>query len=392
MIGVRSGHRVEAIGRDRIVSERRSAKAPIRHFDLMLLLSVAGLSVIGALAVYATTRARQEQFGEDPALFLKRHIVYLAAAFFVFLGLLFFDYRQLRGFSLVLYGGVVLMLLIVLTPIGTQVAGAQRWIDLGVFQIQPAELAKMALIVMLAALYTQDRPEMTPDAKVLIGVGLTALLAVVIFVQPDLGTLMVLPAILFSVLLISGTRLRWLLALLMAGVVIFFLILNLGLIRDYQIDRLRAFMDPESDSQRAGYNLQQSLFAVGSGGLNGKGLFEGTQTNLDFVPEQHTDFVFTAIGEEGGFIGGLVVLGLFALLLWRALRIAMLSKDLFGTLLAAGIAGMLAFQVFVNVGMTIGLMPITGIPLPFLSYGGSSLIVNFSAVAVLMNIHMRRFV
>lgn len=385
------GHRVETLGRDRIVSERLSAKAPIRHLDFSLILSALALSAIGAIAIYSATRARQVEFGLDPRHFLKRQLVHLSVAAVVFLLLLLFDYRQLRGLAPIFYGGTLLSLLLVLSPLGERVAGAQRWIDVGIFQIQPSELAKLALIVSLAALFAEEK-ELHAESRLPIALGMTAIPAVLIFVQPDLGTLLVLPAVLFAVLLIAGMRLRWLLVLALAGVVTFVVILNLGLIKDYQLARLTAFMDPQSDPTSAGYNLEQSKIAIGSGGFSGRGLFKGTQTNLDYVPEQHTDFIFTAIGEEKGFLGAMTVLGLFAFLFWRVSRIAMISKDSFGALLATGIGAMLAFQVFVNIGMTIGIMPITGIPLPFVSFGGSSLIVNFAAVGILMNVHMRRFV
>jgi rod shape determining protein RodA len=220
--------------------------------------------------------------------------------------------------------------------------------------------------------------------------GRMVLPALLIFLQPDLGTMMVLPAIAFAVLLVAGVKARWLALVTGAGVLAFVLMTHLGIVQQYQVERLTGFLDP-AESSRAGYNLTQSKLAVGSGGVAGRGLFQGTQTNLDFVPEQHTDFIFTAIAEETGFLGSALLIGLYAALVWRGLRIAMLSKDRFGTLLAAGVTGMLAFQVFVNIGMTVGIMPITGIPLPLVSYGGSSLIATFASIGLLMNVHMRRF-
>lgn len=391
MLGSRAARRIEVIGRDRIVSERLSAKAPVRHFDFQLFIAMLGLSVVGVAAVYSSTQARAALNGDDPGLLMRRQLIYLAVAGVIFIGTLLFDYRQLRGLSPVLYAGAILLLILVLTPLGRTVSGAQRWIGLGFFQIQPSEIAKLASIILLAALFSEDRAESLPDARLPTALGLTLFPALLIFVQPDLGTLLVLPAVLFAMLLVAGIKVRWLILMILGGIIAFVLILNLGLIREYQLDRLTAFMDPRSDPQRAGYNLDQSKIAVGSGGMTGKGYLKGSQTNLDYVPEQHTDFIFTAIAEEKGFVGAMTVLGLFALLLWRTLRIAMLSRDPFGTLLAAGIAAMISFQLFVNIGMTVGIMPITGIPLPFVSYGGSSLITNYAAVGILMNIHMRRF-
>jgi rod shape determining protein RodA len=211
-------------------------------------------------------------------------------------------------------------------------------------------------------------------------------------VQPDLGTMMVFVALLGVMLLVGGAKIRHLLALAVLGVLGIGFIVQAGMLEDYQIQRITAFLDPTPDVQSEGYNLAQSEIAIGSGGMSGKGI-EGknTQTSLDFIPEQHTDFIFTAVGEQLGFVGSATLLGLFAFLLWRALRIAAMARDLFGTLIAAGIAGYWGFQLFINMGMTMGIMPITGIPLPFISYGGSSLITNFMAVGLLLNIHMRRF-
>jgi rod shape determining protein RodA len=213
-----------------------------------------------------------------------------------------------------------------------------------------------------------------------------------IFLEPDLGTMMVVVALLGAILLVAGARTRHFLVLALGGIVALLVAMQMSLVQDYQIDRITAFLDPQPDVRSEGYNLTQSKIAIGSGGMRGKGLRgKNTQTTLAFVPEQETDFIFTAVGEQLGFVGSATLLGLFALLIWRALRIAAMSRDLFGTLIATGIAALWAFQMFVSVGMTMGIMPITGIPLPFMSYGGSSLLTNFAAVGLLLNIHMRRF-
>jgi rod shape determining protein RodA len=211
-----------------------------------------------------------------------------------------------------------------------------------------------------------------------------------VFLQPDVGTTIVLAAILVGVLVVAGARLRHLLALGLSALVLLFGAFQLGVVKQYQLERITAFLDPEDAPAAALYNREQAEIAVGSGGLTGRGYLRGTQTNLDFVPEQHTDFIFTVVGEEFGFVGSVGLLGLYALLIWRAVRIALLAKDAFGTYVAAGIAAMLALQMFVNVGMVVGIMPITGIPLPFVSYGGSSMLASSVAVGLLLNIHMRR--
>ncbi|MEO7804604.1 MAG: rod shape-determining protein RodA [Actinomycetota bacterium] len=361
--------------------------------DLTLLACALSLSVLGAVFIGSASEARLVAEGQDPALLFKRQIIFLCIALGVFVATTLIDYRQGRAAAPVVYGVAILLLLVVLTPLGHTALGAQRWINLGAFQVQPSELMKVVLIICLSAALATERAiaEQGPR-KIALGLGIVAFPALLIFRQPDLGTVMVLLAIVFALLLISGAQMRWLALAVVAGIAMLALAVQIGVLKEYQIARLESFLDANKGSSSANYNLAQSKIAIGSGGLTGKGIGKGTQTNLKYVPSQHTDFVFTAIGEEWGFVGGSLVLGLFALLLWRALRIALLSKDLLGTLMASGVAAMFAFQIFVNIGMTMGIMPITGIPLPFVSYGGSSLITNFTAVGILMNIHMRRFV
>ncbi|MCA1840597.1 MAG: rod shape-determining protein RodA [Actinomycetota bacterium] len=379
------------LGRQGIKTQRLSAKAPVRHIDLALLLTTIGLTICGAYAVNSASQPRLRAIGSDPHFFLKRQLIYVALASIVFLVTLLFDYRQARALGPIVFGLNLLLLVVVLTPLGHSALGAQRWIDLGVLQVQPSELMKVILIGTLASLFIVESYPREGLVRVLFAMVITVVPAFLIFLQPDLGTVMVLFAIVFAMLLVSGTRIRWLLLVLVAGVMALGLALQVGVLKDYQVARLTAFLDSSSDPQRAGFNLAQSKIAIGSGGLTGKGSQASSQTNLAYVPQQHTDFIFTAIGEQRGFLGAIVVIGLFALLLWRSIRIAFVSKDLFGTMLASGIAAMFAFQVFVNIGMTVGIMPITGIPLPFVSYGGSSLITSYVAVGLLMNVHMRRF-
>jgi len=370
---------------------RLSSKAPIRHLDISLIPTVFLLTLAGCLAIRSASSRLLQAKGVDPNYFLKHQLIYLALASVAFLMSLLFDYRQLRDYAPILYGAGVLLLLVVLTPLGHSQLGAQRWINFGVLQVQPAEIMKVCTVAFLAAFLARQRT-MHGFKEVVVTLGLVSLPAMLVYVQPDFGTAMVFFAVSFAILLVSGVQVRWLAAVIVLGIAIFGLALHLGVLKDYQVARLTAFLDSSSNSQQAGFNLAQSKIAIGSGGLSGKGIGRGSQTNLSYVPQQHTDFIFTAIGEEQGFMGAVAILGLFAILLWRALRIAMLSKDQFGTLLAAGVATMFAFQFFVNVGMTIGILPITGIPLPFVSYGGSSLITSYVGVGILMNVHMRRFV
>ena len=384
------GETVDQIGSEPI-SARMARKAPLRHLDPTLLLVTMLLTAFGAVMILSATQHKQETAGLDTTLFLDRQLMYVVAATIVLFLVSFFDYRHFRAFAAILYGGVLLALVAVISPLGEVVQGSQRWIDFGVFQMQPSEMAKVVVIVALAAYFSGLKGQMRAR-DVAAAVVMVALPCVLIYVQPDLGTMMVFVALLGVMLLVGGAKIRHLLALAVLGALGVVFIVQAGMLEDYQIQRITAFLDPTPDVQSEGYNLAQSEIAIGSGGMSGKGL-EGknTQTSLDFIPEQHTDFIFTAVGEQLGFVGSATLLGLFAFLLWRALRIAAMARDLFGTLIAAGIAGYWGFQLFINMGMTMGIMPITGIPLPFISYGGSSLITNFMAVGLLLNIHMRRF-
>ncbi len=384
------GEAVDRIGGEPI-SARMARKAPLRHLDPTLLLVTLLLTAFGAVMILSATQHKQETAGLDPTLFLDRQLAYVVAATIVLFAVSFFDYRHFKAFAPILYAGVMLALVAVITPLGQEVQGSQRWIDFGVFQMQPSEMAKVVVVVTLAAYFAARKGQLRVR-DVAAAVGIVALPCLLIYVQPDLGTMMVFVALLGVMLLVGGAKVRHLLALAVIGVVGVGVVVQAGLLEDYQIRRITAFLDPTPDLQSEGYNLAQSEIAIGSGGMSGKGL-EGknTQTSLDFIPEQHTDFIFTAVGEQLGFVGSATLLALFGFLLWRALRIAAMSRDLFGTLIAAGIAGYWGFQLFINMGMTMGIMPITGIPLPFISYGGSSLITNFMAVGLLLNIHMRRF-
>lgn len=383
------GEAVDRIGGEPI-SARMARRAPVRHLDPSLLLVTLLLSAYGAIMVQSTTASSESTLLADPNAFVKRQLAYLVAGVIVLLAVALFDYRHVGGLAAPLYGATILALILVLV-IGDSAKGATRWINLGAFQAQPSELAKLAVIVAIAAYLAQRKGEVRgPD--VVVCLGLVALPAGLIYLQPDLGTMMVFVGLLGALLLVGGARLRHFVALGVMGLVAVVFVLQAGLLKDYQVQRLTSFLDPNPDVQSVGYNLTQSKIAIGSGGMRGQGLGgKNTQTALDFVPEQHTDFIFTAVGEQLGFVGSATLLGLFAFLLWRALRIATVSRDLFGTLMAAGIVALWSFQLFVNVGMTMGIMPITGIPLPFISYGGSSLITNFIAVGLLLNIHMRRF-
>jgi rod shape determining protein RodA len=369
-------------------------RRPVRHIDWVLLLLTAALVVAGMFLLYSATASTLRGDGLDPLLRVKKQAITAVIGLGIMVVIASFDYRFFKVYAGFIYIATIASLLLVRVPgLGaTDATGtAQRWFEIAGFQLSPAEAAKLAVIVMLGAILSEIRtPEPTISDIVRILV-IAAIPLVLVFIGPDIGTSLTITAIVVGMLVVAGTKLKHLLVLTVAGLAMIFLAFQLGVIKDFQTDRLLAFLDRATVSEDARYNLEQSEIAVGAGGLTGVGYGNGTQTNLDYVPEQHTDFIFTVAGEEFGFVGAMFVLLLYALILWQAIRIAALSKDPFGTLVAAGIASMFAIQMFVNIGMVIGIMPITGIPLPFLSYGGSSLLVSFAAIGMLESIHMRRF-
>jgi len=366
-------------------------RRPLRHLDPVLIVTSIALAVVGVLMVYSATHRSLLAQHVDPTVYLKKQLVFLVLGAAVAILASSFDYRFMKVYAGMLYVASLVLLVLVRTPLGVTVKGSQRWFSLLGFQFAPSEFAKLALIVMLAAFISELRSSERTLEDVYRATAIAAVPGALVFLQPDLGTSIVLAAILLGVLIVAGARVRHLGVLALTATVLMFGAFQLHVVKEYQVARLTAWLDANSDPNGTGYNKLQSEIAIGSGGLTGRGYLKGPQTNLDFVPEQHTDFIFTVVGEEFGFAGAMVLLFLFAIVIWRAFRIALLSKDLFGTYLAAGIGSMFAVQMFVNVGMTLGIMPITGIPLPFVSYGGTSLLTNGIAIGILLNVHMRRF-
>ncbi len=361
----------------------------LRRLDWGLVLPVLALGVISALMVYSATRAGHRG---DPEAFLKKHLLNLGIGAVLYAVVASFDYRLLRAYAPILYGLSLIGLIAVLTPRGETINGSHSWIVIGGgFQEQPSEFAKVGLVVLLAMILAEPRDgEVGPGRKdILIALTLAGVPAALIMLQPDLGTTMVLCAILMGMLAISGVAKRWTLGLVLAGVGTAVAAVALGLLEDYQIARFTAFVDPTADPRGAGYNANQAKIAVGSGGLLGKGLFQGEQTTGQFVPEQQTDFIFTVAGEELGFLGSLVIVALIGVILYRGLRIAVHASDQFGTLVAAGVVCWLGFQTFENIGMCLGIMPITGLPLPLVSYGGSATFATMIAFGLLQGVHSR---
>jgi rod shape determining protein RodA len=366
-------------------------RRPIRHLDPVLLVTPMLLSVVGLFLVYSATHRSLDALGLDPGQFVKKQFTALVLGFVMLVVVAAFDYRFYKVYAGFIYAGAVVALVLVQTPLGASPSGAQRWFTFGGFQLSPSEFAKIALALMLGAVLSELRTSEPTLTDVLRVTMIAAVPMGLVFIQPDIGTTIVLVAIVGGVLVVAGTRPKHLAVLAVTALILLFGAFQLNVIKGYQLDRIHAFLDSSNDAQGANYNRNQAEIAIGSGGLVGQGYLNGRLTNLDFVPEQHTDFIFTVAGEEFGFAGAALLLALFAILMWRAIRISFLSKDAFGTYVAAGIAAMFAIQMFVNVGMVVGIMPITGIPLPFVSYGGSSMLANFIAVGLLLNIHMRRF-
>ena len=368
-------------------ASRYDAAAPVHHFDYVLVGAVVVLCAIGLVAIWSSSHNR---IPGDPLYFVKRQVLFLVLGGAAMIGVMAVDYRRFRDHSLLFYLGTVVVLMSVLSPLGSNIKGNQAWIQLpGGFTFQPSELAKFGIIVALAGYCNQYRGEL--DAWRLATVlGFAAVPLGLVMLQPDFGTLMVLMVIIVGLLVVAGVTGRQMAVLFLLAATGVFMMVSVGLVKQYQIDRLN-FLDRENTAQSSGYNQDQSVQAIANGRLFGEGIGKGASTQGSFVPEQHTDFIFTEVGEETGFVGSALVLALFGIVMWRTWRSARLSRDFFGALVCVGVLAMLAFQVFENVGMTVGIMPVTGIPLPFMSYGGSSMIASLACIGLVANINMRRF-
>ncbi|AUA13853.1 rod shape-determining protein RodA [Streptomyces samsunensis] len=367
----------------------------VRRLDWVLLLTALALSAVGGALVYSATRNRTELNQGDPYYFLVRHALNTGIGLVLAIGTIWLGHRTLRGAVPVLYGLSVVLVLAVLTPLGSTINGAHAWIVIGGgFSIQPGEFAKITIILgmaMLLAARVDAGDRLNPDHRTVVqALGLAALPIAIVLLMPDLGSVMVMAVIVLAVLLASGASNRWIAGLILTAVVGALLIWQLHILDQYQIDRFAAFANPALDPAGVGYNTNQARIAIGSGGLTGKGLFHGTQTTGQFVPEQQTDFVFTVAGEELGFLGAGLIILLLGVVLWRACRIARDTTELYGTVVAAGIIAWFAFQAFENIGMTLGIMPVAGLPLPFVSYGGSSMFAVWIAIGLLQSIRVQR--
>ncbi|GGS45216.1 MULTISPECIES: rod shape-determining protein RodA [Streptomyces] len=365
-----------------------------RRLDWPILFAATGLSLLGSLLVYSATRNRTELNQGDPYFFLVRHLMNLGIGIALMIGTLWLGHRALRNAVPILYGLSVLLALVVLTPLGATINGQRNWLVIGGFSLQPAEFLKVSIILGMAMLLAArvdagDKPY--PDHRTVFqSLCLAAVPILILLLMPDLGSVLAMVAIILGVLLASGASNRWVFGLLTAGVIGCIAIWQLHILDEYQINRFAAFANPDLDPAGVGYNTNQARIAIGSGGLTGAGLFHGSQTTGQFVPEQQTDFVFTVAGEELGFVGAGFIIFLLGVVLWRACRIARDSTELYGTTVAAGIVAWFAFQSFENIGMTLGIMPVTGLPLPFVSYGGSSMFAVWVAIGLLQSIRVQR--
>jgi rod shape determining protein RodA len=372
---------------------RRSRQSLVHGFDPVLTAVVGLLLFVGTLLVWAATRDWYTRNGLDGQYYLKRHIINILIGLVLAYGVTVIDYRLLRAYTPFLWGAGVLGLVIVLIPgLGAEINGAKAWIALpGGFQIQPAELAKIAIIIGMSMILSERSHDSDgPTSRdVLQALAIAAIPVALIIMQPDMGTVLIISAAVVTIIAVSGSPARWVAGLLLLAVLGGFVAVKAGVISEYQVNRLQTFVDPNADTQGAGYQLRQARITVGSGGLIGTGLFNGPQTNGRFVPEQQTDFIFTVAGEELGFIGSGAILILYLILLMRAFSIARRTNDPFGRLVCTGVISWFAFQIFENIGMTMGLMPMTGVPLPFISYGGSSMFATLIGVGLLQNVHAR---
>jgi rod shape determining protein RodA len=365
-----------------------------RNLDWVLIAAAMGIACFGLVAIASATRSAAGI--PDPLYYVKKQLLWLGLGLGEVVVILLIDYLSFARLARLIYFGNLCLLGAVLVA-GFSALGAQRWISIGPFELQPSEFAKIAIIITLASMLRGR------DGKLGSWIGLAppllhvALPMLLILRQPDLGTSLVFLAVLFGQLYVAGAPTRKLAMALTSGLgaaaAAVFLHLRYGFpipLKEYQLKRLLVFLDPQADPLRAGYHVIQSTIAIGSGRLLGKGLFAGTQSQLNFLPEQRTDFIFSVVGEELGFVGAVALLALYLVLIWRGIRVITQAKDAFGALVAAGVTTMFTFHVLVNVGMAAGIMPVTGIPLPLVSYGGSSMLASWMGIGLLLNVHLRR--
>ncbi|MDA3041444.1 MAG: FtsW/RodA/SpoVE family cell cycle protein [Actinomycetota bacterium] len=371
-------------GRGTHLLRAEPALAKLASIDWVLVIVSVVLAGVGLAAINSATQA-----APDGTAFVVKQLVFLLAGLASMFFLAFIDYREWRNFLGLLVLAAVLMLLLVLSPLGTEVKGTKGWFQFGFVSLQPAEFTKLAVIVTLAAVFT-GRHASAEAPRIAGGLILLAVFCALVLAQRETGSVLVYCFTALGIFLVAGVPIRVLLLLIASAVVVFGLAFTSGVLPAYQKDRLTTFVDPDADPRGDGYNQRQSVTAIGSGGLYGRGYLEGPQTQLGFLPEQQTDFIFASVGEENGFVGGVTIIVLEGMVLLRVFRNGQLARDGFGTLICVGVFTYLTFQTFQNVAMTVRLMPITGVPLPFVSAGGSSLLTTFAALGLVQSIAVHR--
>lgn len=385
--------RPQPSGRGAAIARRVKANAiSLRRLDLVMIGAALALSLIGAMLVWSATRSKLLDADDDPNSFLTKHMLNLVIGLALGWGVAKVDYRTLRAYTPLVYAVVITALLVVITPIGTTVNGAHAWIKLPAgFTLQPGEFAKIAVILAMSLVLAQsdigyERPH---DSDVWRALLWAAGPAALIMLQPDLGTVLIIGTIVIGIVAVSGAKVRWLFGLLAGSIGVATLAVMFKVLDQYQLDRLLTFMDPTHDLQGVGYNTAQARIAIDTGGFFGQGLFHGHQTQGAFVPYQQTDFVFSVAGEELGMLGASIVILLVGVVIWRGMHIARTARDPFGRLVAVGVVCWFAFQAFENIGMNLGIMPVTGVPLPFVSYGGTSMFAAWIGIGLLQSVHIR---
>jgi rod shape determining protein RodA len=363
---------------------RGDRTAPWRHVDPVLVVCSTALAALGIVMVYSASKVTYGSY------YLTRQGIFVTIGIALMAVFALVDYRRFQDYAWVFYTGACILLLLVVSPFGKSNKGSQAWFQVGPIELQPSEFSKICLILGIAALLAHWRGDIGLR-RLGVALGIAAVPLALIMLQPDLGTALVFIAIVVAMLLVGGVRGRHMLVLTVCGLLVVTGVLRSGALAQYQQDRLTVFLDADPNLSREGYNLSQSVAAISNGKLTGDGLFQGKQTQLGYVPEQRTDFIFTVVGEELGFVGAVTFLVLMGVIVWRIWRAAALARDEFGQLICVGVLAMLVFHTFESVGMATGIMPVTGIPLPFMSYGGSAILSTFIGIGLVLNVHMRRF-
>lgn len=372
---------------------KRSIVDPTRNIDWVLMSAVGALTVIGTFIIYSATRPRLLNRGADPFFFVQRQIIFIILAILVMAVVMWMDYVQLRGSAEMFYAITIILLILVLVT-GAVTGGARLSFDLGPISVQPSELAKVSTLLLLAGFLADDDTKTVPYERFIQSLFIVGVPVVLVAIEPDLGSASVLVACAMGVLLVAGAQLRYIILVTSLSILSVIAGVVSGIVKDYQVRRIIGFLSQNSDSASLQQLTTQVRFAkraVATGGFFGKGYLQGPLTNGAFIPVQSTDFVFSAVGEQFGMLGAGIVLGLFGVVLWRIFRIARLAQDRLGTLVSAGVFTMILWQMFQNIGMTMGITPVSGVPLPFVSYGGSHTVAFAIMIGLVQSVHMRRF-